>query len=84
MARALEAWRVMPCEIGRNCAVFDEQGRSACLNFGRCEPDQISTALATNDMPSEVDRRLLATEVDLLLQAVQRRDAALLLGAPMR
>ena len=84
MARALEAWRVMPCEIGRNCAVFDEQARSACLNFGRCEPDQVSAVLATDKMRSEVDKRLLAADVDLLLQAVQRRDAALLLGAPIR
>jgi hypothetical protein len=78
--RRIDAWALLPCEFGADCAQPDLGAASPCVGAGRCEGGQRAHVIERGGRQSEAERTALADEVQALKAAVEARDAWAALG----
>lgn len=78
--RRMDAWALLPCEFGADCAQPDLGAASPCVGAGRCEGGQRAHVIGRGGWRSEAERAALAGEVQALKAAVMARDAWAALG----
>jgi hypothetical protein len=78
--RALDAWRLLPCELGADCTIDDERAEAVCLTSGRCTGDRWQAVVADGGWQEGAAQIALATDLHFLARAVRTLDARALLG----
>lgn len=73
--RRMDAWALLPCEFGADCAQPDLGAASPCVGAGRCEGGQQAHVIERGGWQTEAERAALAAEVQALKAAVIGRDA---------
>ena len=78
--RRRDAWALLPCEVGADCARPDLGAASRCLASGLCTEGRREAIVLRGAWRSAAERAALAEEVALLRRALQAQDARAALG----
>ena len=79
-ARMVDVWRLLPCELGADCAAGNAHQGPDCLFAGRCEPDRRLSVTADERWGAAPGGHTLDEELQRLLRAIRTGDAKLALG----
>lgn len=78
--RMLDAWRLLACEMGDDCAGFDAGRSLDCLLAARCEADRRDAILAQGRWQTARQREVLDGQLGRLMEAIRTRNPRLALG----